>query len=60
MPTGQSAARLGWHRDRTADDHVVIAILAGWTLGRLNAQRWVEPFAFETKLRGQPKDPPGA
>jgi hypothetical protein len=36
---------------------VVIAIVAGWVLGRLHAERWVEPFVFETTLRGQPIDP---
>ncbi len=30
-----------------------IAILAGWLLGRLRLERWVEPFVFETKLGGQ-------
>ena len=32
---------------------LVIAIVAGWTLGRLGVERWVEPFVFETKLGGQ-------
>ena len=36
---------------------VAIAIVAGWVLGRLRVQRWVEPFVFETTLRGQPVDP---
>ena len=30
-----------------------VAIVGGWVLGRLGAQRWVEPFVFETKLGGQ-------
>ncbi len=30
-----------------------IATLAGWTIGRMNLERWVEPFVFETRLRGQ-------
>ena len=30
-----------------------IAILAGWILGRLGVQRWVEPFVFETRLHGE-------
>lgn len=30
-----------------------IAIVAGWVLGRLRLERWVEPFVFETKLGGQ-------
>ena len=36
---------------------LVIAIVAGWILGRLGVERWVEPFVFETKLRGQVIDP---
>lgn len=32
---------------------LAIAIVAGWTLGRLGAQRWVEPFVFATRLGGQ-------
>lgn len=30
-----------------------IAVLAGWTVGHLGLERWVEPFVFETRLRGQ-------
>ena len=36
---------------------LTIAILAGFLLGRLHLERWVEPFVFETKLRGQPVRP---
>ncbi len=32
---------------------LVIAIVAGMVIGRLKLERWVEPFVFETKLRGQ-------
>ncbi len=32
---------------------LLIAIVAGWVLGRLGVQRWVEPFVFETTLGGQ-------
>ncbi len=32
---------------------LVIAIVAGLVIGRLKLERWVEPFVFETKLRGQ-------
>lgn len=32
---------------------LLIAILAGWVLGRLRLERWVEPFVYETKLHGQ-------
>ena len=34
-----------------------IAVTAGMVLGRLNLERWVEPFVFETKLRGKQIDP---
>lgn len=30
-----------------------IAIVAGYVLGRLKLERWVEPFVFETRLGGQ-------
>jgi len=30
-----------------------IAIIAGWVLGRLRLERWVEPFVFETRLGGE-------
>lgn len=36
---------------------MLIAIVAGAVLGRLHLDRWVEPFVFETKLRGKPIDP---
>lgn len=36
---------------------LLIAIVAGWVLGRLGVQRWVEPFVFETTLRGKAVDP---
>ena len=36
---------------------MVIAIVAGAVLGRMRLERWVEPFVFETKLRGKPIDP---
>jgi uncharacterized membrane protein YraQ (UPF0718 family) len=36
---------------------LVVAIVAGWVLGRLGVQRWVEPFVFETRLRGKVIDP---
>ena len=32
---------------------LVIAIMAGYVIGRLKLERWVEPFVFETKLRGK-------
>lgn len=32
---------------------LVIAILAGYLIGRLKLERWVEPFVFETRLRGK-------
>jgi uncharacterized membrane protein YraQ (UPF0718 family) len=36
---------------------LLVAIVAGWILGHVNAERWVEPFVFETKLGGQAIDP---
>ena len=36
---------------------MVIAIVAGAVLGRMRLERWVEPFVFETKLRGKAIDP---
>jgi len=36
---------------------LVIAIVAGFVLGRLRLKRWVEPFVFETRLGGQVIDP---
>lgn len=35
---------------------LIVAIIAGWVLGRLGVQKWVEPFVFETKLGGQSID----
>jgi uncharacterized protein len=32
---------------------LLVAVTAGWTLGRLGVQRWVEPFVFETRLGGR-------
>jgi uncharacterized membrane protein YraQ (UPF0718 family) len=36
---------------------LIVAIGAGYVLGRLHLERWVEPFVFETKLRGQVVEP---
>jgi uncharacterized membrane protein YraQ (UPF0718 family) len=36
---------------------LLIAVTAGMIMGRLHLERWVEPFVFETKLRGKPIDP---
>ena len=36
---------------------LLIAILAGWVIGRLRLEGYVEPFVFDTTLRGQPVDP---
>lgn len=36
---------------------MAIAIVAGWVLGKLRLERWVEPFVFQTTLGGQPVDP---
>jgi uncharacterized membrane protein YraQ (UPF0718 family) len=35
---------------------LTLAVVAGWVIGRLKLERWVEPFVFETTLRGQPVD----
>ena len=32
---------------------LVVAVVGGMVLGRVHAERWVEPFVFETRLRGQ-------
>lgn len=32
---------------------LAIAIVAGWIIGRIGVERWVEPFVFEIKLGGQ-------
>ena len=32
---------------------LAVAIVGGLVLGRLHAERWVEPFVFETRLRGK-------
>lgn len=36
---------------------MLVAIVAGALLGRLHLERWVEPFVFETRLRGKVIDP---
>jgi hypothetical protein len=36
---------------------LTIAIVAGIVIGRMGLERWVEPFVFETKLRGKVIDP---
>jgi uncharacterized protein len=36
---------------------LTVATAAGYVLGRLHLERWVEPFVYETRLRGQPIDP---
>jgi hypothetical protein len=35
---------------------LVIAVVAGLVLERIRPERWIEPFAFETRLRGQVVD----
>jgi uncharacterized membrane protein YraQ (UPF0718 family) len=34
-----------------------VAATAGWVIGRLRLERWVEPFVFETRLHGEVVDP---
>ncbi len=36
---------------------LLIAIVAGWILGRIGAERWVESFVFDVRLGGKPLDP---
>lgn len=36
---------------------LVIAVVAGWVIGRFRLEALVEPFVFETRLRGQVIDP---
>lgn len=36
---------------------LLIATVAGTVLGKMKLERWVEPFVFETKLRGKVIDP---
>jgi uncharacterized membrane protein YraQ (UPF0718 family) len=36
---------------------LTIAVVAGWIIGRMKLEGWVEPFVYETTLRGQPVDP---
>ena len=36
---------------------LIVAITAGYILGRLDLGRWVEPFVFDTTLRGETVDP---
>ena len=54
IAVGLLATMFGW---RIAALYIgagmVVAIGAGWTLGRLGVARWVEPFVFETRLGGQ-------
>jgi uncharacterized membrane protein YraQ (UPF0718 family) len=54
IAVGMLATMFGW---RIAVLYVVarlsIAITAGFVLGRLGVERWVEPFVFETRLHGQ-------
>lgn len=48
----------GWHIAAIyVGAGLAIAILAGFVIGRLRIERWVEPFVFETKLGGQVIDP---
>lgn len=36
---------------------VTIATVGGFALGRMRPERWIEPFVFETTLRGRAVDP---
>ncbi len=35
---------------------LTLAVVAGWVIGRMKLERFVEPFVFETRLRGQVVD----
>jgi uncharacterized membrane protein YraQ (UPF0718 family) len=39
---------------------VSVAVAAGWIIGRLHLERWIESFVFETTLRGRSVDLSGA
>ncbi|MGA9598309.1 MAG: permease [Acidimicrobiia bacterium] len=39
---------------------LLVAIVAGWVIGRMHLEHWVEPFVFETTLRGKPVDLAGS
>ncbi len=57
IAVGMLATLFGW---RIAALYItaglLIAIAAGWVLGRLKVERWVEPFVFQTTLGGQALD----
>lgn len=36
---------------------LTIAVLAGFALGRMRPERWIEPFVFETRVGGRAVDP---
>ncbi|MEN8042153.1 MAG: permease [Actinomycetota bacterium] len=36
---------------------LIVAVVGGYVLGRLNLERWIEPFVFETTIDGQPVEP---
>ena len=36
---------------------LVVAVVAGWIIGRLGVERWIEPFVFDVKLGGKTIDP---
>jgi uncharacterized membrane protein YraQ (UPF0718 family) len=36
---------------------LAVAVFAGWLVGRLGLERWVEPFVYETRLRGEVVQP---
>jgi uncharacterized protein len=54
IAVGLLATMFGW---KIAGAYIaaglLIAVVAGWVLGRLGVERWVEPFVFQTRLGGQ-------
>ena len=37
---------------------LAIAMVAGWTIGRLHLEKWVQPWVYETKTGAAPEDDP--
>jgi hypothetical protein len=47
----------GWKVAATyAGTGLVVAIVAGWTIGRLRLEKWVEPWVYETKVGATGED----
>ena len=59
MPFDTQARNAVWTvtKKRAWPEVEPVAMVAGWVIGRFHLERWVEPFVFETKLRGKVIDP---